>query len=164
MNKLISSCNRANSKKILMLQFTILRICHWAGMENLFLIGSINCMGWAFSTSAKYVEISVTGEEGHLKHIFNSGGTLMVWSAWKSQTLFISKMSRPSAMRLPSIRSCWENRSNPNLDLIYKRSLKIMKEIFWIGELTWIWRSKVLFSEYCLYLQNHYFTCLAYNF
>jgi hypothetical protein len=59
-------------------QFIILKIYLSAGMENLFLIGSINYMALESNINVKFVVTTVIGEEELSKCIFKNGDIHMV--------------------------------------------------------------------------------------
>lgn len=68
--------NHLHKVKKQMLRYIIQRIYLLDGMENQFLIGSINYMGWEFSTNAKYVVTIVIGDVVRLRCISNNGDIL----------------------------------------------------------------------------------------
>ena len=67
------------TKKTMMILFTILKIFLWDGMESRFLIGCTNCMAWTLITSVKYVAIKLIVVPKHSRDTFLNGVTLMAW-------------------------------------------------------------------------------------
>lgn len=131
-----------------MLQFIIQKIFLWAGMASRSRIGCSSCTDWASSTNAKYAGTFLIGEEERLKCISRNGGTLMVWDAWRSQTLCTSEISPRSVMQLPYTRNWPEKAKMPSSGQTWKNSSKTMKVTFSTEELTWIWKNKVSFDYF----------------